>query len=143
MNNVASLRRRLNYLARCRRSCQVRPNRPYDSLSVLCFILNTCAVNAASQYEKDFSPTRLCNWEKPSERCTASGATSSSPAVGQHKGRTKFVVDDRGYLVGPKRPKSAFNLQLEERLKTAPRWPQVCHTYQYSMHGHGGVCPRQ
>jgi len=103
------------------------PTGPRDSLSVLRFVLSKRAVNAASQYEKDFSPTRLCNWEKPSERCTAVGATSSSPG-GQHKGRTKFVVDHRGYLVGPKRPKSAFNLQIEERLKTAPRWPQVCRT---------------
>ena len=48
------------------------------------------------------------------------------------------MVDERGYLLGPKRPKSAFNLQLEERLKTAPRWPQVCHA-QYLSQEYGGV----
>ena len=85
---------------------------------------------AASQYEQDYLPHRLRNWEVPSEaerKCAvARGASNSAAGVRPHSGRTQFIVDERGYLVGAKRSKSAFNLAPEERLNSAPRWPQVC-----------------
>ena len=104
-----------------------------DLLTVLRIALadkrNTTSCCAASQYEQDYLPHRLRNWEVPSEaelRCAAARGGSSSPAgVRPHSGRTQFIVDQRGYLIGAKRAKSAFNLQPEERLKSAPRWPQV------------------
>lgn len=64
------------------------------------------------------------NWEVPSERVLS----SSQMTLRARTGRTQFVVDSRGYLVGAKKHKSAFNLEPSEALASPARWPQVCAT---------------
>lgn len=78
---------------------------------------------AASQYDQDYLPRRLGNWEVPSERVFS----SHQMGVRARTGRTQFVVDSRGYLVGAKKPKSAFNLEPSEALTSPARWPEVRH----------------
>ncbi|KAK9836935.1 hypothetical protein WJX81_000736 [Elliptochloris bilobata] len=73
----------------------------------------------AEQYDADFLPQRLNNWEVA--RAPGSGARRPQARTG----RTQPVVDARGHLMpGVKRRHTAFVLSDEVWQHSSARWPQ-------------------
>ncbi len=80
--------------------------------------------HSAHQHDHSFAPRRHANWEAPSSITT----TRQSTHVPARVGRTSFVADDHGKLLGPTRPKSAFRAHTTAH--SAPsRWPQPNPAY--------------
>ncbi|KAK9805207.1 hypothetical protein WJX72_005983 [[Myrmecia] bisecta] len=77
---------------------------------------------SASQYERDFLPQRLCNWEVPANKRTS--ACSRHDTLKPRRGRTTPIVDHKGHLLVPKRS-AAFVTEPEEWQRSPARWPQA------------------
>jgi hypothetical protein len=79
---------------------------------------------SASQFDKEFAPHRLGNWEVPDVQKRQKTSTATSPTCKTVDGRTIPIVDERGHLLGKKRD-AAFDRQPPVYAQSAPRWPEV------------------
>lgn len=74
-------------------------------------------------------PTRLSNWEVPADQLKKTSLTQSFDKVKARTGRTKFIVDDRGYLASKKPGVQAFTttayVSREVYAHSKPQWPEV------------------
>ena len=50
---------------------------------------------ACNQFERNYKPVRLCNWEVPADRVCTVKPTSTTPPK-----KTEFIVSDNGHLIG-------------------------------------------
>mmetsp|Transcript_29525 Transcript_29525/g.83277 ORF Transcript_29525/g.83277 Transcript_29525/m.83277 type:complete len:128 (-) Transcript_29525:144-527(-) len=79
---------------------------------------------SANQYEYNYSPKRLGNWELPKDPETGvhTTATRRWNTLQGRSTRTKFIVDDRGHMKpGVPKKKTAFIYDMQPQT----RWPMV------------------
>ena len=50
---------------------------------------------ACNQFERNYKPVALCNWEVPADRVFTVKPTSTTPPK-----KTEFIVSDNGHLIG-------------------------------------------
>lgn len=81
---------------------------------------------SASQYEQDYLPTRLGNWQVPAVEQKLGTAPSRHSTLQQPpKTTTMFMVDDRGHLKpGVKKINNSFRIKLGPTDSAPTRWPK-------------------
>ncbi|DBB18767.1 hypothetical protein WJX82_007870 [Trebouxia sp. C0006] len=93
------------------------------------------------QYEQDFIPHRLCNWEVPAVKRTS--AASMYGTLNPRKEATTAIANDRGYLLSKKSKFSdSFNHNTHVYDTSAARWPKpnpLVNTGAHATMGYKGI----
>ncbi|KAK9836906.1 hypothetical protein WJX74_010896 [Apatococcus lobatus] len=80
---------------------------------------------AAEQFDADFIPHRLNNWEVPASK-KATSAVTNFDTLKPRTGRTGFVAGNNGRLLpGIKKRAAAFNIDLKCWEQAPARWPKA------------------